>query len=56
MYGTTAGTPPERILPTVGLNVGRLQVLAPCICIADPADAQVQACNVHICPVDVFVK
>ena len=26
MYGTTPGTPPERILPTVGLNVGRMQV------------------------------
>ncbi len=25
MYGTTPGTPPERILPTVGLNVGRMQ-------------------------------
>ena len=28
MYGTTPGTPPERILPTVGLNVGRMQVRA----------------------------
>ena len=26
MYGTAPGTPPERILPTVGLNVGRMQV------------------------------
>ena len=25
MYGATPGTPPERILPTVGLNVGRMQ-------------------------------
>jgi hypothetical protein len=37
MYGTTAGTPPERILPTVGLNVGRLQVLARCRCSAEVA-------------------
>lgn len=26
MYGPVPGTDPERILPTVGLNVGRMQV------------------------------
>jgi hypothetical protein len=28
MYGDLPGTDPDKILPTVGLNVGRMQVLA----------------------------
>ena len=58
MYCTTPGTPPERILPTVGLNVGRMQVLT-CYILrmmsstrsehrAQYSNLRVQACSPHV--------